>query len=349
VSRSHRHLIQIVCGVLLLGILGGVFALVAWSDQPRIRYASLKCVYRQIYTYQGPVDVVIVGTSRTKWGVSPEEVSRVISDGKQPPEVVLNLARSWRGTQQMFQEIKDVQAERGIKHAIVVEYSREGDVVATSQRYYDYYPDHAALVPVEEFRTDPELKPREPAYLRFRDLLELGQLRVDYSLDRWLSGKANANLTIPAQERPVGVSDGCTGPDRTLNNAANTSWAKQVLKKGKAWEKRKPGSWPIGMINSDAQRQTMKEMIAWAHDHGLQIYFTLMPRYLDPPASDAYLARFQRTFGVPLLVPPKDVLAQLNDGGYSDPNHLYKPGREIYSQWLGEQIKAGDATNSSTN
>ncbi len=344
-SRSHRHLIQIVCGVLLVGVISGVFALVAWSDQPRIRYASLKCVYRQIYNYQGPVDVVIVGTSRTKWGVSPEEISTVISDGKKPPEVVLNLARSWRGTEQMFQEVKDVQAERGIKHAIVVEYSREGDVVATSQRYYDYYPDHAALVPVEELRTDPELKPREPAYLRFRDLLELGQLRVDYSLDRWLSGTANANLTIPAQERPVGVSDGCTGPDRTLNNAANTSWAKQILKNGRAWEKRKPGSWPIGMINSDAQRQTMKEMIVWAHDHGLQIYFTLMPRYLDPPASNAYLASFQKTFGVPLLVPPKEVLAQLNHGGYSDPNHLYKPGREIYSRWLGEQLKAGDAAN----
>ena len=337
-SRSHRHLIQIVCGVFLLAIFGGVFALVAWSDQPRIRYASLKCVYRQIYNYQGPVDVTIVGTSRTKWGVSPQVVSNVISDGRQPPEVVLNLARSWRGTQQMFQEIKDVQAERGIKQAIVVEYSREGDVVATSQRYYDYYPEHAAVVSVDEFRTDPELKPREPAYLRFRDLLELGQLRVDFALDRWLSGKADSNLTIPIQERPIGVSDGCTGKDRPLKNAANASWAKKVVPKGTTWADRKPGAWPIGKVNNDAQRQTMKAMIAWAHDQGLEIYFTLMPRYLDAPASDAYLALFQKTFGVPLLVPPKEVLAQLNDGGYSDPNHLYEPGRKIYSTWLADQI-----------
>ena len=344
-SRSHRNLIQIVCGVLLLGTLGGVFAQVAWSDQPRIRYASLKCVYRQIYNYQGPVDVVVVGTSRTKWGVSPQEISTVISEGKQPPEVVLNLARSWRGTQQMFQEIKDVETERGIKQAIVVEYSREGDVVATSQRYYDYYPEHAALVPVDEFRTDPELKPREPAYLRFRDLLELGQLRVDFALDRLLSGKADKNREIPVQERPVGVSDGCTGKDRPLKPAANASWAERSLPKGTEWADREPGSWPIGKINNDAQRETIKEMIAWADAQGLEIYFTLVPRYLDPPASDAYLERFQKTFGVPLLVPPKDVLAQLNDGGYSDPNHLYEPGREIYSQWLGEQIKAGNAAN----
>ena len=337
--RSSRNLIQIVSGALLLGVLGGVFALVAWSDQPAVRYASLRCVYRQIYNYRGPVDVVIVGTSRTKYGVSPQAISTAISDGKKPPKVVLNLARSWRGTQQMFQEIKDLEAERGIKQAIVVEYSREGDVVATSQRYYDYYPEHAALVPVDEFRTDPELKPREPAYLRFRDLLELGQLRVDFALDYWLTGVADKNHTIPVQERPLGVSDTCGGKDLAFSAKANNAWARRVWPNGAEWSSRKPGVWPIGSINNDAQRQTMREMIAWAHARGLEIYFTLMPRYLDPPASDVYIERFEKTFGVPLWVPPKDVLAQMYDGGYANPNHLYEPGREVYSAWLAEQIR----------
>ena len=74
-SLRHRHLIQLGAAVLLAATILGVFALVAWSDQPRVRYASLKCVYRQIYNYRGPVDVVVVGTSRTKWGVSPQTVS----------------------------------------------------------------------------------------------------------------------------------------------------------------------------------------------------------------------------------------------------------------------------------
>ena len=173
-SSRHRHLIQLGAAAALLGVLAGVAALITWSDQPRVRYASLKCVYRQIYNYQGPVDVVIVGTSRTKWGVSPQLVSAALSDAATPAPTVLNLSRSWRGTQQMFQEIKDVENERGIRKAIVVEYSREGDVIATSQRYYDYYPEHAALVPIGEFVDDPAEKPREPAYLRLRDLLELG-------------------------------------------------------------------------------------------------------------------------------------------------------------------------------
>jgi hypothetical protein len=231
-SLRQRHLIQLGAAVLLAATILGVFALVAWSDQPRVRYASLKCVYRQIYNYKGPVDVVVVGTSRTKWGVSPQTVSTAYSNGQEPPFVVLNLARSWRGTQQMFQEIKDVEAERGIERAIVIEYSREGDVVATSQRYYDYYPDHAALVPIEEFKDDPVQKPREPAYLRSRDLLELLQQRVDYALDRALTGRADKNVEIPVDERPVGVSDGCTGKDRPLKTVANETWLKRVAPAG---------------------------------------------------------------------------------------------------------------------
>ena len=338
-SPRHRHLIQFGAAALLAMSLLGVFALVAWSDQPRVRYASLKCIYREIYNYKGPVDVVVVGTSRTKWGVSPQTVSTEYSNGKQPPFVVLNLARSWRGTQQMFQEIKDVEKERGITQAIVVEYSREGDVVATSQRYYDYYVDHAALVPVEEFKSDPEVKPREPAYLKARDVMDLFQERLDYALDRALSGKADKNVEIPVEQRPEGYSDGCTGKDRPLKTAANEEWLKKVTPKGGTWADRPPGAWPIGRINNDAQRETMLEMVQWAKDHGLRIYFTLMPRLGDPEPSQAYLDKFQQTFGQPLLFPPKDVLAQLYDGGYSDPNHLHEPGREIYSRWLGTQLR----------
>lgn len=338
-SSSRRHLIQLVAAVALVCVLGGVFALVAWSDQPRVRYASLKCVYRQIYNASGPVDVVVVGTSRTKWGVSPQAVSMVTSDGQSPPLMVLNLARSWRGMQQMFQEIKDVENERGIKMAIVVEYSREGDVIATSQRYYDYFPDHAAVVPIGEFLDDPVAKPREPAYLRVRDLLDLGQQRIDFALDRLLTAKAVKNEVIPVAERPLGVSDGCTGKDRPLKQAALDSWEKRSALKGGTWREKKPGSWRIGAINADAQRQTIKDIVQFGKRHNLAVYFVLMPRYMDPPAADVYVQRFERVFGATLLVPPADILEQLYDGGYSDPNHLNEPGRDVYSRWLGMQIR----------
>jgi len=66
-----------------------------------------------------------------------------------------------------------------------------------------------------------------------------------------------------------------------------------------------------------------------------------MPRYYDAPTATAFVDRFERAFGAPLLVPPKDVLRNLYDGGYSDPNHLWEKGRLAYSEWLGEQLRAG--------
>ncbi|MBM3680810.1 MAG: hypothetical protein FJW81_05710 [Actinobacteria bacterium] len=337
-SPRHRRLIQLVCALALLAGLGGIFALVAWSDQPQVRYASLRCIYREIYWERGPVDIVVVGTSRTKWGVSPETVSAFAAPDADPPAVVLNVSRSWRGTNQMLQQLVDVQAERGITKAIVVEYSREGDVVATSRRYYDYYPDHAAVVPVSTFREDHAFKPREPAYLLARDLLDLGQERVDYALDRLLTGKYEKNTVVPVDERPAGDSGGCTGKDRPLRQKHLDDWAARTTKRLGPWEGRDPVGYPFGAVNNDAQRESIRRIVAFGAEHGVAVFFVLMPRYYDSPTKQAYLDRFEREFGAPLLAPPEEVLRELNDGGYSDPNHLWEKGRLAYSEWLGGEI-----------
>ena len=335
----QRHLIQLGAGLLLALTVLGIGALVAWSDQPSVRYASLRCVYRKIYNERGPVDVVVVGTSRTKWGVSPQEVGVSMRRGGKPV-TVLNLARSWRGTQQMFQEVKDVEAERGIRRAIVIEYSREGDIEATSQRYYDYYPDHAAAVTVGDFGDDPNLKPREPAYVRVRDLLDLYQQRVDYALDRAIGRKARFNREVPVAQRPVVGSAGCTGKDRPYKPGVNAAWVKRVVPPGGTWRDRLPVDWTFGELNNDAQRETMLQMVRWAHERHLGVYFILMPRLVDERPVPGYFSQFEGIFGAPLLFPPDGVLEELYAGdGYSDPNHLQRAGREIYSRWLGTQIR----------
>ena len=69
------------------------------------------------------------------------------------------------------------------------------------------------------------------------------------------------------------------------------------------------------------------------------VAFVLMPRIGDPRPEQAYFDAFERTFGVPLLFPPDAVLDALyTPDGYSDPNHLQKQGREVYSAWLARQL-----------
>ncbi len=332
-----RRLLQGVALVGFLAALGALIALIAWSDQPQVRYATSRCLYEKTFAQGGSVDVAIVGTSRAKMGVSPEGLSAALG-GK---ETVVNIARSWRGSDFMLQQLRDLDEQRGIEGAIVVEYSREGDVVATTQRYYDYHPEHAALMPVARLLDDPSFKPREPWYLRIRDVLDFGQQRFEFALDRLIEGKASRNAVLAPDERPVVGSTGCTGDDRPLKQNALDAWYDKVVPDGGTWRDQKTLTPTWGAVNDDIQRKAIREMIAFAAERDVPIYFVLIPRYLDPPVDEAFVRRFEAEFGAPLLIPPPDVLDAMYDGGYSDPNHMHGPGRDVYTAWLAEQIGPG--------
>jgi hypothetical protein len=329
-----RHLVRGLALVALIVGVGFLVAVLVWSDRPHVRYASAPCLYEKTFAQGGQVDVAIVGTSRAKMGISPETMSATLPGDP----TVVNLARAWKGTDFMLQQLRDIDAERGIIEAIVVEYSREGTVFATTRRYYDQHPEHAALMPISRLVDDLRLKPREPFYLRLRDLLHFGQQRLEFALDRLIQGTAACNLVLAADERPVVGSTGCTGIDRSLNQGALDSWAERVLPSSGLWEDRESITPAWNHINNDTQRETIRRMVAFADERGIPIFFVWFPRYLDPPVDDGFAELFEEEFSAPLLIPPPAVLAALNDGGYSDPNHLHEPGREIYTAWLAQQI-----------
>ena len=195
-KHSRSIVIRGAAAVALTALVVGVVVLLKWSDQPAVRYTSLPCVYRQIYARSGAVSVAVVGTSRASWGISPTVVSNELTPPGAEPTVVVNLARSWRGTQQMLQQVRDLDKTRGIRQAIVVEYLREGAVGDTTQTYYDYLPAHAEAMPLGSFADDPQLKPREPAYLRLRDLLGLWQQRLDSALTKLGTGLWRPNSAM---------------------------------------------------------------------------------------------------------------------------------------------------------
>ena len=335
-QHSRSMLIRGAAAVALTALVVGVVVLLKWSDQPAVRYTSLPCVYRQIYARSGAVSVAVVGTSRASWGISPTVVSNELSPPGTEPEVVVNLARSWRGTQQMLQQVRDLDVARGIRQAIVVEYLREGAVGDTTQTYYDYLPAHAEVMPLGAFADDPQLKPREPAYLRLRDLLGLWQQRLDSALTRLGTGLWKPNS---AMAMVPGTSEGCTSPDRAVERDHLEDYAQERMRRFGPWQQQAPVTWGMGAINADAQRVSIQQFVAFARARDIDIYFVAMPRYLDPPVSRAFVDRFERRFGAPLLVPPSHVLATLYPNGFADPNHMRAPGRELYSQWLGEQLK----------
>jgi hypothetical protein len=211
-------------------------------------------------------------------------------------------------------------------------------VFATTQRYYDHHPEHASLMPLARLLEDPAFKPREPWYLRIRDLLDFGKQRVAFAIDHLIEGTPSLNPVLAPADRPVIGSAGCTGPDRPLVQSALDAWADKVIPKNGTWRDREVLTPAWGTINNDTQREAIHRMVAFADDRNLPIYFVLIPRYLDPPIDEAFVRRFEAEYGAPLLIPPPEVLEAMYDGGYSDPNHLYRPGRDVYTAWLAEQI-----------
>ena len=323
--------IRIAAGLLLVAELSAIALLLAWSDRPHVRYASLPCVYRAIYGATGPIDLAVVGTSRTRLGIGAAQLEAALGPGA----VAVNLGRGFRGPQQQWQEVLDADAARGIRGTIVMEYSRESDIVLRMQRYYGYHPEHAALVPISRFVATQRTKPNEPLFLRFRHVLALGVRRLDFAVDRLVTGRADGNAAVRAST--TGRSS-CRRADFPLRERTLAAWAERVEARHGSWDRQPERFWPIGSANGESARATIDEAVAYAQARGLAIYFVLLPRYMEAPTSPRFQRYFERRFGAPLLVPPKEVLAELYDGGYSDPNHLRTRGRVVYTAWLAGEL-----------
>ena len=61
-TDATRRLIQLSAAAAFLVTVLLLIGLLVWSDQPAVRYATLPCVYREIYGRTSPVDVVVVGS-----------------------------------------------------------------------------------------------------------------------------------------------------------------------------------------------------------------------------------------------------------------------------------------------
>ena len=144
-SRGARA-IRIVFALLLVVSIVGTFALYAWADQPRVRFARLDCHYDVIYRTRGPVDAVVLGTSRAQRGILGEELT--VGLGLDPKhDAVVNIARGGRGPGELYQLLTALDEERGITGPIIVEYTPVTEIGrrvpggwVIEPRYYQYNP-----------------------------------------------------------------------------------------------------------------------------------------------------------------------------------------------------------------
>lgn len=351
-ARRTRAL-RIAFGALFAASLVGLGWLLWWSERPEVRYAAMACYHQQIYDAAGPVEAVVLGTSRTKYGVDVLALADGL--GLDPATAgVVNAGRGFRGTGQMYRQLLDLDAERGVVGPVAVEFTPE-DATSFTVRppYYQYKPNHAVNVPYADLVEDWRAKPREPAYGRARDLLAHLQQRLDATLQTAIVGIPDRIEVRDAERRPVRGAHTClSNPESTRvrrwgRQAATLETrerrvAEQVGADG-TWRDLPPRTWPLDVVNLDAQDHFVRRFIDFGRQRDVPVLLIYIPGYLEAPPSEAYLTAFEERYGQPLLVPPPEVLDELNreDGWYyQDVNHLNRRGHAVYAAWLAGQMRA---------
>ncbi|MGA0122151.1 MAG: hypothetical protein ACO3KD_03990 [Gaiellales bacterium] len=338
--------------LLALPVLATVALLLVWSDEPEARYARASCYHEAIFASAGPVDVLVLGTSRAKYGVDPTALARDL--GLDPATAgVVNLGRGGHGMGQMHQLLLDVAAQRGAPRVIAIEISPGTRRRSVAERYYRYLPSFPISAQWRQLAGDWRSKPREPAYLRLRDLLGQVQLRVDATVETALRGVPRrmdqAADAIPPRRGPqtcvpahIDKAVQRWGRQEATLRARERRVAEEV---GDAtrWAERTPPAWNLDDIDLDRQDHYLRLIIGYAKTRGIPIVPVLIPDYLGGPADPAFVDAFERRYGVALQTPPLEVLAELHrDGGwyFQDANHLNRRGATVYAAWLATAIRA---------
>lgn len=327
---------------LLATAVYAVAAFVCYSDRPEIRYATLPCHHKNIYGFSGPMDVVILGSSRTMQGVSAEVMSEALAPSTSESEkpIVLSLARSWKGTGQLYRMLADASDALGpVRRAIVIEFSTLSYAVnRTTNYYYGYYPNYAITVPTSDFLEDWHTKPREPAYSKARDVIGHFVDKIDKNLEQLLEGKLSRLSAYAADARLPAATRTCFSEDTPKKEGVLKAKRQQVVAKGKTLADLSPTSWRLDNINEDRQGYYIRRFVSYAKEHGITVVFMLVPGFMEPIADPKFTAAFDEKYGARLVSPPLALLEELYSDGFQDLTHMNTKGRERFTRWLAGEI-----------
>lgn len=88
------------------------------------------------------------------------------------------------------------------------------------------------------------------------------------------------------------------------------------------------------------ERTMVEEIRRLGEERGFRPVFFYLPAVQFPASEEEVTYAFERRFGVPLLIPDRATRTMLEDGGYWDNAHLNTSGRAIFTDWIAAQVKA---------
>lgn len=303
--------------------------------------------------YETPEDVtaVLIGSSRTRRGLLPNEIGAQL--GFEPGQMV-NLGHPGYSPAYDYNLLERVSSQRELELVVFEIQPKSAGLLAREAQIYDV------------FEADIHLLSGDYSYV-FANGVSLG---AQYQRVRSGTGNTLAalwdmtHLQIQRLSRalfliPLGYLG--SGDKPVVDGEVGCLWQEWLspeenIQLGNAKEARlreayedafdmdvpSPETSHMGFFDepqSALSRSIIQDTVALSKERGFELVFYYLPSIDLPTDRAAITARFSEDFGAPLLIPDRATRVRLNATGYVDQHHLNNSGRATLSEWMIQQLR----------
>lgn len=294
--------------ILAVLVLGPVTAQFRFADQLR-PYGS--AIFGQV----GPVDVVFIGTSRTRRAIMAQRLELLLGEKLNRPVVVQDLAKTGGGTDADYLLLRERLNHSSVR-LVVMEYR------AVPQPSNHFHFIQAATW--GDILTNAWSLDGAWSHLAFTARTKLAMFMTQLTAGHWFWPPAR-----PSQARTI---------DDSPPAGANVAQLHRAAAEGRQSEP----PLPLGEPNNTVQDTYIRKTIELVRSQGGEIVLMRIPALDEQAMTEAERERLGRYFGVEVFTLNETELARFTPYHYSDAHHhgwlaldLYLP---IVAQWLAPKL-----------
>lgn len=343
---------RLILVLVFVCAIGALFA----TDSLAIRAGIFPdtCFYKLANEVPSEVDILIVGSSRMRRGIDPDQLASLLGV---PKLRVVNFGHGGSVLDADYLLVDDLLRTRRIS-LVLVEANIEPKLDAKIQVGYSTYPYTRYFIQFATLRqilVNPFVPSDQPFGLRLYDSLNLLLAKVESAARLASSGRPSRLLSRKKNKN----SDLADRPNicwhARFEDAAASGPRLQKAENGKKRRREEfystHADWledgffmPVLFFDRERQIQVafMRQIVRLAEQHGSRIAFINLRQYFTWPPGPDFVKEFDEQIGAPLLVPDKEFLQTLQKSGYRDPSHLSASGRAAYTTWLAQQLTTKD-------
>lgn len=311
VGEAWRWLAAIaLIGTVVIGSLA--------TDQPRVRYVEYPNHYQMIFRQTGPVDLAVIGSSRSMRVFQGELLTRYVQERHGYTPVIYDLSRAYRDNGHMTSMIEDLLSQRQVK-MLLVEFKETG-----SQWRHPFFERTVTFANLaESFWSRPSASLVE----RAREQLFLVATRVEARLTALLTER----LRLPPEAKVTTAA----GRDPSQPYFVKSDVVMQKHAQHAAtWRDQPLRSIDLDAAEEERSRFYVEKLVRLASNAGTQIIFYHIPSLYGMPFDESFVQSFTARFHAPLIQLPMEDLAAIYPYGFTDGNHMGWFAAERYMRKL---------------